>query len=125
IVVVFQEWIPLIQRRQVKSPGKRSAGESYAPNSGLIVAPSLSEITTDDLHTPDVVFQIGTVPNRIDMLTSISGVEFDDAWRNRITISVSGLAVPTIGRQDLIRNKRAAGRPRDLADAAELDMEST
>jgi hypothetical protein len=85
----------------------------------------LHEISLADLRTPGVVFQIGLVPNRIDLLTSISGVEFDDAWNNRITISVSGVTIPTIGREDLIRNKLAAGRPRDLADAAELTEDST
>jgi hypothetical protein len=85
----------------------------------------LHEISLDDLRTPGVVFQIGIVPSRIDLLTSISGVEFDDAWNNRITISVSDVTIPTIGREDLIRNKLAAGRPRDLADAAELTEDST
>lgn len=85
----------------------------------------LHELTRQDLHSPDVVFQIGVVPNRIDLLTSISGVEFDEAWGKRIIVSVSGVDVPTIGREELIRNKRAAGRPRDLADAAELEGDST
>lgn len=84
----------------------------------------LHEISLVDLRTPGVVFQIGLVPSRIDLLTSISGVEFDDAWNNRITISVSGVTIPTIGREDLIRNKLAAGRPRDLADAAELNEDT-
>jgi hypothetical protein len=84
----------------------------------------LHEISLVDLRTPGVVFQIGIVPSRIDLLTSISGVEFDDAWNNRITISVSGVSIPTIGREDLIRNKLAAGRPRDLADAAELNEDT-
>ena len=84
----------------------------------------LHEISLADLRTPGVVFQIGLVPSRIDLLTSISGVEFDDAWNNRITISVSGVTIPTIGREDLIRNKLAAGRPRDLADAAELNEDT-
>lgn len=84
----------------------------------------LHEISLEDLQTPGIVFQIGIIPRRIDLLTSISGVEFDDAWENRFTISVSGITVPTIGREDLIRNKLAAGRPRDLADAAELNEDS-
>jgi hypothetical protein len=81
----------------------------------------LHDLTRDDLHTPDIVFQIGVAPSRIDILTSISGVDFGDAWKNRIVVPVSGIDVPTIGREDLIRNKRAVGRPRDLADIAELE----
>jgi hypothetical protein len=81
----------------------------------------LDGITIDDLSTPDIVIQIGVSPSRIDLLTSISGVEFDDAWSNRTMVPVAGLRVPTISRDDLIRNKRAVGRPRDIADVAELE----
>jgi hypothetical protein len=80
----------------------------------------LHEISQEDLSEPDIVFQIGISPSRIDLLTSISGVDFESAWRNRITINVSGLLIPTLGKEDLIRNKLAAGRPRDIADIAEL-----
>jgi hypothetical protein len=81
----------------------------------------LHEISQEDLSEPDIVFQIGISPSRIDLLTSISGVEFENAWANRIMIDVSGLLIPTIGKEDLIRNKLAAGRPRDIADIAELN----
>jgi hypothetical protein len=81
----------------------------------------LHALELQDLYSPEVVFQIGLPPNRIDLLTSISGVAFDDAWRDRITVTVSGQEVPTIGRDDFIRNKKAVGRPRDLADVAELE----
>lgn len=81
----------------------------------------LEELRIEDLSTPDIVFQIGVVPNRIDLLTSITGVTFDEAWPNRLTVTVSGRDIPTLGRQDLITNKRAVGRPRDAADVAELE----
>jgi hypothetical protein len=81
----------------------------------------LHELEPGDLHAPEIVFQIGLPPNRIDLLTSISGVGFEEAWRNRVTVTVAGLDVPTIGRADFIRNKKAVGRPRDLADVAELE----
>jgi hypothetical protein len=81
----------------------------------------LHALELQDLYSPEVVFQIGLPPNRIDLLTSISGVAFDDAWRDRITVTVSGQDIPTIGRDDFIRNKKAVGRPRDLADVAELE----
>jgi len=81
----------------------------------------LHELERRDLHTSDVVFQIGLAPSRIDLLTSISGVAFDEAWPNRIIVAVAGQEVPTIGREEFIRNKKAVGRPRDLADVAELE----
>lgn len=82
---------------------------------------SLQDLTINDLTSADLVFQIGVVPNRIDILTDLTGLEFDDAWQNRVTIELSGVQVPVLARQDLIRNKRALGRPRDLADIAELE----
>ena len=84
----------------------------------------LTEIHLDDLARPDVVFQIGVVPCRIDILTSVSGVEFETAWTQRVVREVEGTPLPFIGRDDLIANKRACGRPRDLADLAWLEGES-
>jgi hypothetical protein len=81
----------------------------------------LHELTHQDLVADDVVFQIGLAPNRIDLLTTIGGVTFDEAWPRRTTVALWGQSVPVIGREDLIRNKRASGRPRDLADLAELE----
>jgi hypothetical protein len=80
----------------------------------------LDQLRIEDLVVPDVVFQIGLSPNRIDILTSISGVTFEHARVNSIRVSIFGLSVPVIGRDDLIQNKRAVGRLRDLADIAEL-----
>ena len=80
----------------------------------------LHDLTIEDLARPDVVFQIGVVPQRIDLLTSITGVTFDDAWANRVLVEIGELEVPVLGRSELVRNKRAVGRTRDLADIAEL-----
>jgi hypothetical protein len=55
-------------------------------------------------------------PNRIDLLTSITGVSFDEAWAERIGAELAGIRVNFIGRQTLIRNKRSSRRPQDLAD---------
>jgi hypothetical protein len=85
----------------------------------------LRDLTLQHLQDPNVVFQIGVVPNRIDVLTSITGVDFEPAWQHRVLVSVSGVEVPTIGRADLIRNKLALGRPRDLADVAELEEDAS
>jgi hypothetical protein len=76
-----------------------------------------SQVKIDDLCTPDVVYQIGVAPQRIDILTSISGVEFDAAWENRLAADLDGLSATVIGRQDLLQNKIASGRPKDLVDA--------
>lgn len=81
----------------------------------------LHELTLQDLVADDVVFQIGVAPNRIDLLTTIGGVTFDEAWPRRTTVALWGQSVPVIGREDLMRNKQASGRPRDLADLAELE----
>jgi hypothetical protein len=81
----------------------------------------LDQLTVEDLTEPDLIYQVGVVPARIDILTGISGVEFAEAWAGRMTIRLGELEVPVIGREALIRNKRAAGRPRDLADVAELE----
>jgi hypothetical protein len=76
--------------------------------------------TRDDLTRRHQVLQIGLPPRRIDLLTSISGVEFEPAWSRRVERSVAGISPPFIGRDDLILNKKATGRPKDLADLAAL-----
>ena len=73
-----------------------------------------------DLSRPDQVVQIGLPPRRIDLLTSISGVSFEEAWPGRATHQVEGLAIPFLGRASLVQNKRAAGRAKDLADLESL-----
>jgi hypothetical protein len=67
------------------------------------------------------VIQLGMAPNRIDLLTSITGVSFDDAWQGRVEGDLGGVPVSFIGRQELIRNKRATGRARDRADLELLE----
>jgi hypothetical protein len=76
----------------------------------------LHELTVDDLATPDVVFQIGLPPRRVDILTSITGVRFSDAWADHVEVTYGDLQVPVIGRDALLTNKRALGRPKDLLD---------
>jgi hypothetical protein len=84
----------------------------------------LDELTTEDLASGDLVFQIGVAPNRIDILTGIGSLAFEEAWTNRVEVSLWGQTVPVIGRDELIRAKRDAGRPRDLADLSELEGEA-
>jgi hypothetical protein len=78
-------------------------------------------IAREDLATPGMVVQIGVPPRRIDLLTELSGLDFEGAWRNRTARSIGSLEVPFLGRDDLIRNKRASGRPKDLADLEILE----
>lgn len=80
----------------------------------------LADLKEMDLNTPGMVFQIGVAPCRIDLLTSIDAVDFEQAWSDRVETQVEGLKIPVIGRAHLIANKRAVGRPQDLADIARL-----
>lgn len=80
----------------------------------------LFDLSIEDLTRPDVVFQIGVAPVRIDLLTSISGVAFEEAWEGRTQSSVEGVTFGVLGRKELLRNKRATGRPKDLLDAETL-----
>lgn len=72
---------------------------------------------------PGLVYQIGLPPRRIDVITEISGVPFDEAWKSRAVVVLDGRPIPYIGREALIRNKRAAGREKDLADVAALERQ--
>lgn len=74
----------------------------------------------EDLNRRDVIFQIGVIPRRIDILTSIDGVVFEEAFEARVIVNVGGIEVFVIGREHLIRNKMATGRPKDLVDAESL-----
>ena len=82
---------------------------------------ALDQLTLKDLTRRDVVFQIGVAPRRIDVMTSVDGVEFAAAWGRRMDTTLEGLTVHVMSRDDLIRNKKAAGRPQDRADVAWLE----
>jgi hypothetical protein len=78
-------------------------------------------ITSADFSRPATVIQLGMPPNRIDILTQISGVpDFDAAWNDRVEHEIDGRSIPFLGFDALITNKRAAGRLRDLADIEAL-----
>lgn len=77
--------------------------------------------SVDDLRQTGSVIQIGVAPRRIDILTSIDGVEYDDASLGKIIAEIEGIRTPIIGKHHLIENKRASGRPKDLADLAWLE----
>ncbi|MDZ7637238.1 MAG: hypothetical protein U5J83_03150 [Bryobacterales bacterium] len=73
---------------------------------------------------PNEVFQMGVAPYRIDVLRSISGVEFDEAWESRVSKLFGGHEVSFLSKALLLRNKKASGRKRDLADVEELEARS-
>ena len=78
-------------------------------------------VSETDFASPGQTYQMGIKPRRIDILTELSGVTFDEAWNDRHTREVFGRQVPFIGVAALRKNKIASGRPKDLADAAWLD----
>jgi predicted nucleotidyltransferase len=77
-------------------------------------------VTAEDLARAGAVYQIGLPPRRIDILTQISGLDFEEAWASRVEATIDGRRVHFIGRDAFIKNKLAAGRAKDLADAARL-----
>ena len=79
-----------------------------------------ANLTAEDLVNPAMVFQMGRPPRRIDVITGIDGVSFDEAWPNRLVLGVEGREVPFLGRGELLRNKQAAGREKDLVDLKAL-----
>jgi hypothetical protein len=83
---------------------------------------SLGLAASDFLQTEQVV-QLGQAPNRIDVLTSLTGVEQDEAWQTRQAGSLDGIPVFFLSRSTLIKNKRSTGRKRDQADLDELESD--
>ncbi|MCZ7678658.1 MAG: nucleotidyltransferase [Sandaracinaceae bacterium] len=79
------------------------------------------EVAEEDFASYDGVLQIGLPPRRIDVLNRADGITFDDAVADGERFELDGRAIPVIGREALLRNKRAAGREQDLADVAALE----
>jgi hypothetical protein len=81
----------------------------------------LSDVTEIDFEQPGTGLHIGVPPCRVDILSEISGVTFDDAWRNRFSTRMDQYPVNVIGLEALLTNKRAAGRPKDRVDATWIE----
>ena len=81
----------------------------------------LNRLTKADLEKEGNVFQIGVAPRRIDIMTTASGLQFDQAFADSIAVEIEGIEVHIPSVKDLIRNKRASGRTKDLADAEALE----
>jgi hypothetical protein len=78
------------------------------------------DLTADDFLQEDLVIQLGVPPNRIDLLTDLSGVSFEETWATREQVHMGGVSVPVISKELLKRNKTATGRSQDLADLERL-----
>ena len=74
-------------------------------------------LQTNDFTQPGRIVQLGVPPNRVDLLTEITGVSFTEAWAGRVAGRFGSQEVHYIGRRELLRNKRAIGRPQDRIDA--------
>jgi len=83
----------------------------------------LFDLNIKDLKMPGMVFQIGLVPSRIDVITQIDGVEFETAWLEHKIIEIENLQIPVIGKTQLLINKQSTGRAKDRNDALWLQDE--
>jgi hypothetical protein len=81
----------------------------------------LHNLTKTDLEQKGSVFQIGVAPRRIDIITAASGLQFDEAFSHSLRVEIEGIPIHILSVADLIRNKRATGRTKDLADAEALE----
>jgi len=98
------------------------------PENAILVIQALDDfgtpsdnLTQSDLQKKDLVFQIGVAPRRIDIITSIDGLNFEEAYANSQTVDIEGMPIHVLSISDLIKNKRATGRTKDLADAEFLE----
>ncbi|MEP6778715.1 MAG: hypothetical protein ABJC26_02410 [Gemmatimonadaceae bacterium] len=84
----------------------------------------VDRFTLSDFESGDLILQIGLPPSRVDVITSIAGVSFENAWPNRVTVKLDGMTVTVLGKADLMLNKRTVGRPQDRADVARLEKQA-
>ncbi len=81
----------------------------------------LEQVTEVDFIRPGTVFQIGVAPRRIDVQTDLTGLTFSEAWEDRVSYKIGSCSVYFLGRRTFIKNKRALGRHKDLADVEALE----
>jgi hypothetical protein len=82
------------------------------------------ELDADDFLEPDTVIQLGRPPQRIDLLTELDGVVFDESYATRQEVAIEDISVSFIGLDQLRKNKKASGRHQDLADVEHLQEEN-
>ncbi|MTI86705.1 MAG: hypothetical protein FH748_01915 [Balneolaceae bacterium] len=79
------------------------------------------DVSVDKLSQPNQIIQLGYSPYRIDIITSVSGVEFDDCKKNAKIFEIDDIQINVIGFEDLLVNKKASGRHKDLDDVSNLE----
>jgi hypothetical protein len=84
----------------------------------------LGDLSESDLSVPGTGFRMGEPPLRIEILTDVSGLSFEEAWARRETRTLGDVVCHVISRADLLTNKKASGRPQDLADCAALEKQA-
>jgi hypothetical protein len=102
-------------------PSAENSAKVY--RSMTVFGAPLHEIDETTFTTPGVVFQIGVAPRRIDIITTISGVGFREAYEQSQVVEIDGMPISILSLGDLIRNKRATGRDKDRLDADRLERE--
>lgn len=135
----FEELFECLTRREVKAlvVGAHAvafhAKPRYTKDLDILVEPSREnarrillaladfgfgslDLSEEDFAVPGRVVQLGVPPNRVDFLNSITGVTFDEAWAGSVEGNYGARRVRYIGKNELIRNKEAAGRPQDRID---------
>ena len=98
------------------------------PENSILVLKALEDfgapsdnLTQNDLQKEGLIFQIGVAPRRIDIITSVDGLKFEEAFTNSQTIEIEGIPIQVLSIPDLIKNKRSTGRHKDLADVESLE----
>jgi hypothetical protein len=87
----------------------------------ILFGAPVNNITEDDLKKENIIFQIGVAPRRIDIITSVDGLNFEEAFKHSNVVEIENIPVHILSKADLIINKRASGRTKDLADAELLE----
>lgn len=99
-------------------PGKKNAEGVF--NTLVQFGAPMERVTVHDFEKPGTILQIGVAPRRIDIITDIDGVSFDEADNDKVIVEIEGLKIPVISKQKLIINKKATGREKDRLDAESL-----
>jgi hypothetical protein len=82
----------------------------------------MDSVTVEDFANPELFFQIGIEPHRIDVMMQIKGLEFSQAWSNRVEANFEDVAIALLSKKDLLISKTAAGRPQDMIDIDRLRL---
>ncbi|MBN1567453.1 MAG: hypothetical protein JXA73_06375 [Acidobacteria bacterium] len=81
----------------------------------------LADLTLADLSNPDIVFQIGIEPNRVDILLDVKGLNFQEAWERRASGTYEDQKIHVLSYEDVVHSKKASGREQDILDAYRLE----